>query len=314
MVSPQTPRSQKNNIMQKSLHLTQRLAHNATIIMDGGMGTEILKRGAPTTLPLWSAEALLQQPAIVQQIHEDYIRAGAAIISTDTFRTTRHTFAKIDLAHQAPAMTQLACTLARKAVEHTQPDHDVYIVGSVAPLEDCYSPQLTPTPQELAVEHKAFIADLKAGGVDFILFETMITLRETLSGIHAAQQHAMPFAVSFCCNERAELLSGEALQAVIQQIEPYQPLFIGINCVSIAIATTLVKQLRTLTDFPIAVYAQGDGSAEDEQGWQFAEKQQTEAAYILAAQQWREDGAQIIGGCCGTTPSYIQKLAQVFHA
>ncbi len=300
--------------MQKSLHLKQRLANNATIIMDGGMGTEILKRGVPTTLPLWSAEALLHHPEIVQQIHEDYIRAGAEIIITDTFRTIRRAFAKKDLAQQAPAMTHIACTLAQQAVEQTKPDHDVYIVGSVAPLEDCYSPELTPTQQELAVEHDELIADLKAGGVDFILLETMITLRETLSGIHAAQQHAMPFAVSFCCNERGALLSGEALQDVIPQIEPYQPLFIGINCVSIAIATKLVKQLRAMTDFPIGVYAQGDGSAEDEQGWQFVEKQHTEAAYILAAKQWKEDGAQIIGGCCGTTPSYIQKLSHVLHA
>ena len=299
--------------MQKIQYLKQRLANNETIIMDGGMGSEILNRGISTTLPLWSAEVLLQHPEIVQHIHEDYIGAGAEIIITDTFRTTRRAFAKKEMVERATAMTRLACEKAHQAVTNTKPAHEVYIVGSVAPLEECYSPQLTPSPEELTREHNELISDLKDGGVDFILFETMITLRETVSGIHAAQRYNVPFAVSFCCNDQSELLSGEALRDVIPQIEPYQPLFISINCISVANANKLVKQLRTMTDLPIGVYAQGDGDTDDEQGWQFGEEQDKEAAYLLAAKQWREDGAQVIGGCCGTTPSYIQQLAELFH-
>lgn len=298
--------------MQKSQHLKKRLANNEMIIMDGGMGTEILRRGIPTTLPLWSAEVLLHHPEIVQHIHEDYIRAGAEIIITDTFRTTRRTFAKAGMVDTAMEMTLLACTLAHMAIESTKPNHEVYIVGSVAPLEDCYSPQLTPTQQEVAKEQNELISDLKNGGVDFILFETMITLRETLSGIHAAQRHDVPFAVSFCCNDQGELLSGEALKDVIPQIEEHKPLFIGINCISIANANNRVQQLRSLTDLPIGVYAQGNGDADDDQGWQFVEKEK-QVAYLLAAKQWRQDGAQVIGGCCGTTPSYIQELSALFH-
>ena len=68
----------------------------------------------------------------------------------------------------------------------------------MAPLEDCYSPELTPSNKELIEEHAMYAQDLKSGGVDFILLETMITLRETLAAIQAARQLAMPFAVSFC--------------------------------------------------------------------------------------------------------------------
>ena len=141
----------------------------------------------------------------------------------------------------------------------------------------------------------------------------MITLRETLSGIQTAQRLALPFAVSFCCNEQGELLSGEALSDVIPQIERYDPLFISVNCVSVANASRLVKQLRAITDLPIGVYAQGDGIADDEQGWQFDKKENDEATYLLDAKQWREDGAQVIGGCCGTTPSYVQQLSTLFR-
>jgi len=299
--------------MQKIQRLKQRLANNETIIMDGAMGTEILNRGIPTTLPLWSAEALLQHPEIVQLIHEDYIHAGAEIIITDTFRTTRRAFAARGIADKATEMTLLACNIAQKAVENTKLAHEVYIAGSVAPLEDCYSPQLTPAQEELTVEHHELLSDLKNGGVDFILFETMITLRETLSGIQTAQQLALPFAVSFCCNEQGQLLSGEGLSDVVPQIERYGPLFISVNCVAVANASKLVKQLRTMTDLPIGVYAQGDGMAHDEQGWQFGEEKNDEATYLLAARQWREDGALVIGGCCGTTPSYIQQLSTLFR-
>lgn len=299
--------------MQKIYNLKERLTNNETIIMDGAMGTEILNRGFPTTLPLWSAEALLEHPEIVQRIHEDYIQAGAEIIITNTFRTTRRAFTARGIADKATEMTLLACNIAQKAVENTQPDREVYIAGSVAPLEDCYSPQLTPTQEALSVEHHELLSDLKNGGVDFILFETMITLRETLSGIQTAQRLALPFAVSFCCNEQGELLSGEALSDVIPQIERYDPLFISVNCVSVANASRLVKQLRAITDLPIGVYAQGDGIADDEQGWQFDKKENDEATYLLDAKQWREDGAQVIGGCCGTTPSYVQQLSTLFR-
>ena len=134
--------------MQKIYNLKERLTNNETIIMDGAMGTEILNRGFPTTLPLWSAEALLEHPEIVQRIHEDYIQAGAEIIITNTFRTTRRAFTARGIADKATEMTLLACNIAQKAVENTQPDREVYIAGSVAPLEDCYSPQLTPTQED----------------------------------------------------------------------------------------------------------------------------------------------------------------------
>jgi homocysteine S-methyltransferase len=294
--------------VEKVENLKRRLAKREIIIMDGGMGTEILHRGMATPLPLWSSYALLHHPKIVQQIHEDYIRAGAEILITDTFRTTRRAFAKENMAEKATEMTHLACELAQRAIEQTKLDHEVYIAGSIAPLEDCYSPELTPSALELEKEHDEFVADLKDGGVDFLLFETMITLRETLSGLRAAKRHALPFAISFCCNGSLALLGGEALGDVIPEIEQYQPLFVGINCISVESAHKLVKYLRGITTFPVAVYAQGHAIVGDVQRWQVEEEKSVEA-YLKAARRWVEDGAQVIGGCCGTTPAYIHRLA-----
>ena len=283
------------------------LTSGKTVLMDGAMGTEILNRGHKTTLPLWSAEVLLENPEVVQQIHEDYIAAGAEIISTNTFSTTRRMFNKKGMGEQARKACIAACTAAKKARDHVQATHPVYIAGSVAPLEDCYSPELTPPQNELDAEHQELAGWLRDGGVDFILIETMITLRETQAAIRAAQRAGLPFAVSFCCNDKLELLGGELLSKVVPTIEEAQPLFIGVNCVSPAIASKTVKYLRSLTKLPISVYAQGDGAPDDDQGWKF-DGHTPEKAYLKTAATWAADGAHIIGGCCGTSPSHIQAL------
>lgn len=292
--------------------LKKRLAMGKRVLMDGGMGSEIEHRKFPTRLPLWSAEVLLTHPEVVLQIHRDYLDAGAEIITTNTFRTTRRAFAHEGLAERAAATTALACSLAQKARAGTHSDHEIFIAGSIAPLEDCYSPELTPPQPEIEVEHAELVSQLQEGGVDFILLETMITARETLSGVQAVQRSNMPFAVSFCCNDQCALLSGEPLQEIVQTIEPFQPLFIGVNCVSTDIATHTVKHLREITSLPISVYAQGDGLANDELGWTMTEERHL-PAYLQAASRWLSVGAQVIGGCCGTTPAYIRALRQLLN-
>lgn len=293
--------------------LYQRLHAGERIVMDGGMGSELEHRGVPTTLPLWSAEALLTHPEVVLAIYKDYLVAGAEIVITDTFRTTRRAFAHRGIAEQAASATALACSLAHEARRTARGEQEIFIAGSIAPLEDCYSPELTPPQAEVEAEHVEIVAQLKEGGVDFLLLETMITARETLSGVRAAHATGMPFAVSFCCNERLALLGDEPLQEVIRAVEPFQPLFIGVNCVSLNIATVTVKHLREITSLPISVYAQGDGLADGELGWKMAEGDHLQA-YMQAVPRWLADGAQIIGGCCGTTPAYIRALRQMVDA
>ena len=275
--------------------------------MDGAMGTEILRRGVPTTLPLWSAEALLTHPEVVQNIHEEYITAGAEIIITDTFRTTQRAFAKKHIADKAHATAILACQLVHQAIEQVHPRHPVYIAGSMAPLEDCYSPELTPSHEDLLTEHEAYARDLTEGGVDFLLLETMITLREIMAAIRAARKLKMPFAVSFCTNAQGQLLGGEPLEQVVKEVEREDPLFLGVNCVSPEIATKTLHALKNLTAKPLSVYAQGEGRPQGDQGWEFLEEQQIEN-YLLHAKQWIQANAHIIGGCCGTSPAYIEGL------
>lgn len=287
--------------------LGQRLREGDVILMDGAMGSEIHDRGVSTKLPLWSAEALITSPETVREIHEDYIRSGAEIIITNTFSTTDRILKRGPAGHTGRELTVLACRLAREARENVKAEHDVYIAGSVAPLEDCYSPELTPVEEELDKEHLAMADDLRRGGADFILIETMITLRETLAALRAAKAAGLPAAVSFCCDVKGRLLGGEPLSEVIPAVEEFEPLFVGVNCVSPPIATHTVKTLKSLTDLPISVYAQGDGEPDEDDGWRSPRDRQVNT-YLKAARQWLADGAQIIGGCCGTKPEHTERL------
>ncbi len=97
------------------------------------------------------------------------------------------------------------------------------------------------------------------------------------------------------------------LEHVVSAVEQYDPLFIGVNCVSPGIATLTLRKLKQLTSIPLSVYAQGEGMPRDDQGWVFEESHERED-YTTHARQWLQEGAQVIGGCCGTSPAYIEGI------
>ncbi len=299
------------NVKRTDIHvLKKRLLRKETIIMDGATGTELQRRGVKTTLPLWSASALITNPEIVKAIHLDYIHAGAEIITTNTFRTTRRIFAKIGQAEKTETFTHRACQLAQEAISESGASHPVYIAGSMAPLEDCYTPAKTPPESELRAEHTQYAQQLKDGGVDFILVETMPTIREAVAALGAAYQTKLPCAVSFCCGAQGDLLSGETLKDAVSAIITFDPLFIGVNCMSTDDITGAIGKLRMCTDRPLAAYGHGDGHPDDDQGWKFTGTVSAHA-YGEICRQWVDSGVQIIGGCCGTDPSYISLLKTI---
>lgn len=285
--------------------LRESLDKNQLIFMDGGTGSELTARGVKTTLPLWSAEALLTHSEVVKQIHKDYIDSGAQIIITNTFRTTERTFKKAKLGGQAKKATILACKLAKEAVKESK--KEVWVAGSIAPLEDCYSPNLVPPLNELKKEHLENAQNLELGGVDFILLETMIRIDETISACEASLKVGLPLAVSFCCNEKSQLLSGESLAEAVSVVEKYNPLFVSLNCMNPKTITKVIKTLRKITTLPIGAYAQGDGEIDAINGWVSGGVEVIDG-YLKEVKSWIKSGAQVIGGCCGTNPEYIQSL------
>ncbi len=277
------------------------------LLLDGATGTELNRRGVDTGLPLWSANALLtdRDSNILQQIHEDYLRAGADIITTNTFRTHRRALAPSGNAHRALELTSRAVTIARGAIINVQSDSPKFITGSVSTLEDCYRPDLVPSDEEIRIEHAERIDHLAQCGVDLILIETINTIREAAVMAKLAVATGLPVIVSFVCNREGKILSGETLTEAANKLLSLGISVIGVNCGPTADLVKPLAELRQVcgADFPLIAYG-NIGYADDKVGWVNTGAENPKA-YCEHASQWQ---VKIVGGCCGTTPEHIRQL------
>ncbi len=304
------------------LSFKERLTQPQPILLDGATGTELDRRGVDTSLPLWSARALIDRPDVVRSIHADYLIAGAEMITTNTFRTHRRTLDRAGQIDRAKELTQYAVQLAREAIDQTQ--RAAYIAGSMSSLEDCYSPQLVPPDDELRVEHQEMARDLAGAGCDVLLIETMNTIREAAIATQAAKAMGLPVCVSFVVgpngrppdnpqaaqdDEPMLLLSGESIEEAVRAISLLQPDVILINCVPFNVIDRAFDQLRSSSAVPIGLYA-NVGHTDEVVGWTLTDDVLPEA-YAARARQWIDRGAKIVGGCCGTSIEHIAAIKKI---
>ena len=287
-----------------------RLADPRPIILDGATGTELERRGADTSTPIWSAMALLDAPEIVEQVHRDYLDAGAEVIITNTFRTHRCNLEKLGMGDEAARLTTLAVSIAQKAMRAS--GRQAWVAGSMAPLEDSYSTAKPSSRQEYLRAHTEMARNLAAASVDLLLIETMKDIAEAEAAAEAASATGLPFGVSFICKPDGNLLSGEMIADAVKTVEPHGPAFFGINCTPAPTLHVALKELRAVTRLPIAVYA-NSGHTDDYQTWGETEATQP-AAYCQFAELWIKLGAHLVGGCCGTRPEHIQAIAHAVKA
>ncbi len=275
------------------------------LLLDGATGTELNRRGVDTGLPLWSANALTTDSGlnVLRQVHLDYLNAGADVITTNTFRTNRRVL--IGKGYSAEELTLRAVATAREAVaEFGKP---ALVAGSISSLEDCYRPELVPPADECLDEHSERIDHLVKGGVDLLLIETMNTIREAMIAAKIATSTGMPTWVTFVCDEKGRILSGESLTHAAEILLPLGVRALGVNCMPAHTIAQPLTELRTICGetFPLMAYG-NIGFVDDEQGWMNTDSTDPEV-YLHYAKVWQ---AQIIGACCGSTPEHIRKLKQ----
>jgi homocysteine S-methyltransferase len=290
----------------QSKEISEFLDSRSLIILDGAMGTELERRGYRTSLPLWSAMANIEAPVQVHQIHKDYIDAGADIITANTFRTTRHTFDKVRKGAMAAHVTRLAVELAHEA--RAQAGRQVLLAASLAPLEDCFRPDLVPSAEIVRDAYTEQIDLLISTEVDFILAETMINQSEITFISRYLHEKNTPFMMSFTVQD-GRLLDGTALESVIPEVIGCNPLALLLNCRSCAEISKNLPLLQSLFHGITGAYGNGPGHPDDELGWYIAEGGIEE--YVEAAKHWIQLGVRIIGGCCGTTPEHIRAIGRM---
>lgn len=286
--------------------LERLLATGRPLLLDGALGTELEARGVECGLPLWSANALIGTVEPLRALHREYCAAGVDLLTADTFRTTGRTFRNAGLPDRSAELTALAVRLAREAASGLA-GRTVLVGGSIGPLEDCYRPDLVPREEELRTEHAEHAGRLAEAGADFLMLETIGTIREGIIALEEALATGLETTISFLCRG-GRLYGGEGFEEAVAAVEALGPSALLVNCLPPAEVEPLLARLSRLSDLPCGAYANLGKAGEELTGtlvrvWS-AEQ------YVDAAAGWVRTGARIVGGCCGTTPRDIRLIRE----
>ncbi|UTW05113.1 homocysteine S-methyltransferase family protein [Amphritea atlantica] len=293
-------------------------------ILDGGMGRELERRGAPFKQPEWSALAMMEAPDIVKEVHKAYIDAGSEIITTNSYALVPFHIGEDCFKERGAALAEQAATVAREAINETGRDH-VLVAGSVAPLfgsyrADLYQPERV---EEIAVP---LITALNPH-IDLWLNETQSLIAEPLAIkalVDRIDTDRKPFWVSFTLEdaettEQPLLRSGETVSAAVQSMAEAGVDAILFNCsqpeiIAKAIEVTKQELAHYAKAIKIGAYANAfppqpkNATAND--GLDELRADLTPVTYLQWAQQWQALGAELIGGCCGIGPDHIRALSE----
>jgi len=291
--------------------LQQRLEGGEVVILDGATGTELERRGAPMDDAAWDAAALVTHPSMVREVHEDYIRAGADVIITNTFATARHVLEPAGMGEQFRELNIRAVTLAKEARENVA-DKPVFIAGSISTMPAWDDRSHEPRAEKAQANYLEQAEVLAESGVDVIALEMMRDLEQTTYAVEAAVATGLPVWVGFSCkttDEGTVVLWDEnhTLAEALEQIPP-----LGASLVSIMHTLTedIPPALRELTSRwsgPIGAYPHSGKFIMP--NWQFIDMISPED-FVNEAQQWVDMGARLIGGCCGIGPEHIRLLKE----
>jgi S-methylmethionine-dependent homocysteine/selenocysteine methylase len=283
------------------------------ILLDGGMGQELINRKASGQGVLWSAKALFSSPDAVVAVHEDYIRAGADVITTNSYACIRNNFEPEGLVDRLGEMNRLSAELAQRARDAC--GKPVLIAGSMGPQNGSYRPDLVGSYKETEALYREQ-AEYLGPYVDFFICETLSCRRESRAAIAAALTIGKPVWLSWSIEDSgaANLRSGEALVDAWQDIKYSGVSAVLLNCSPPEAIGKALPQLIELSDLPVGAYANAFTPIPEK--WDFhgdasippSRTDVTPEAYAKHALGWVEAGARIIGGCCEVGPAHIAEL------
>lgn len=288
-------------------------------ILDGGLGRELARRGAPFRQPEWSALALTEAPEIVKQVHLDFIQAGAEVITTNSYAVVPFHIGQERFDREARDLVQVAADQAKAAVAES--GKTVKIAGSLPPLFGSYRADLFQADQ--AEQLARPIIETLAPHVDIWLAETQSCLQEVelIHGLVPVDERE--FWVSFTLQDNVNLeqpllRSGETLEQAAELLTRLNIQTVLFNCCQPEVVLQAIQQIKTLLpeSVKIGAYANAfppqDEQATANDGLDELREDLNPPAYLAFAKQWHEAGASMIGGCCGIGPEHIAELSKFF--
>ncbi|MHB8901030.1 MAG: bifunctional homocysteine S-methyltransferase/methylenetetrahydrofolate reductase [Thermoguttaceae bacterium] len=271
------------------------------VVFDGAMGTEIYRHHIFTNRCY--DELCLSDPKLIRQIHGEYCKAGADVLTTNTFGANRVALGRFGLADQLARIHQAGASLAREVADGAK--RTVFVAGSIGPL---------PSQPQYADQWNAMIAEqaeaLVSGGADFLLFETLPN-RQSIERCAAAMAAMpdVPFMVSFALTDEGETVSGESLERMLAPLPEgcSLPVAWGMNCGTgpTGLLTTLERAVR-LTDQPLIVQPNAGIPKEVDNRRIYLCSPEYLTTYAM---RFVALGARGVGGCCGTGPEHIREIA-----
>ena len=288
-------------------------------ILDGGMGRELHRMGAPFRQPEWSALALMLAPETVERAHQRFADAGAEVITTNSYALVPFHIGEQKFKTEARFLADLAGGLARKVANSAR--RRILVAGSLPPLFGSYRPDLFDEAGAPAIIRP--LIDGLSPHIDLWLAETQSSLAEARFAREALRGDARPFWVSFTLDDenedlaRPKLRSGECVAAVITTMLELGVDAVLFNCSQPEVMAGAVDAARAIRDVRgakarIGIYANAFPPQRDEaanEGLSDIRADLTPDRYARFAKDWRERGAEIIGGCCGIGPEHIAALA-----
>jgi len=286
-----------------------------TTVLDGGLGQELYRKGVRGHDVLWSANALLTDPDAVRAVHLDFIRAGARVITTNTYCTTLFRFREVGIEDRFAELNRLACRLAQEARDEAGIP-EVQIAGCLPPLYGSYRPDRVRPVEQILPEYRQ-LADVLAPHVDLLLAETISTVDEGYAAAAAATATGLPTWLAWTLTDdgRPTLRSGESLTDAAARLEPLPVQAYLINCCAPESVGPGLDALRAVTDRPIGAYA--NGFTPIPANWQpgnieglGVRRDLGPDAYAAFVREWIARGAAIVGGCCEIGPAHIARIAK----
>ncbi len=294
--------------------------HRRILVLDGAMGTMIQSRNLAAQdfggaqYEGCNEHLNLTRPDVIRAIHGAYLGAGADLVSTNSFGCAPYVLGEYGLAERCHEITLAAARLAREAAEgHSTPDRPRFVIGAMGPGTRTITVTGNVTFDEVTEAYYRQARALIEGGVDALLLETCqdtLNVKAAAIGVRRAMgeaELAIPLMVSGTIEPMGAMLAGQSVDALYASLEHLELFSIGLNCATGP--EFMTDHLRTLSGIAtclVTVYP--NAGLPDEHG----QYEETPESLALKMRRFVDEGwVNLVGGCCGTTPTHIRALARL---
>ena len=281
------------------------------MLLDGGMGQELIKNSKSGPHTLWSTYVMLKEPELVRKVHVDFIEAGASVVTLNTYSTTPERLEANNLLDKFSFFHKKAIDLAREAIDHTQ--KDVLIAGCLPPLVWSYRPDKAPD-YDKCVDLYLRIVREQENFVDLFICETMASIKEAKAAVMAAKTSGKTIwcGLTLEDNQSCELRSGEKLIDCVNELQSLGQEEFVLNCSFPEVIDKGMTILSRNSKF-FGGYGNGFKSIEplktaSNVSVLSARTDLGPKEYSKHALNWANQGASVVGGCCEIGPSHIKHL------